>query len=170
MTLLFKQSVETNKEALCVKLGSDRGIMREVTMALLITCSFCPGEYVLFETAPQPRDMRACVHQYACMRACDACIDMHACAPVISRAFCRSTCAALRACACECTRMLHTDHVFLLSRRLRSLRNRAAAARHARMLALTCTHACLRLHAHAAARHARHCAHAHLRVYAHAAH
>jgi hypothetical protein len=26
------------------------------------------------------------------------------------------------------------------------------------------------LHAHAAARHARHCAHAHLRVYAHAAH
>ena len=99
MTLLFKQSVETNKEALCVKLGSDRGIMREVTMALLITCSFCPGEYVLFETAPQPRDMRACVHQYACMRACDACIDMHACAPVISRAFCRSTCAALRACA-----------------------------------------------------------------------
>ena len=58
MTLLFKQSVETNKEALCVKLGSDRGIMREVTMALLITCSFCPGEYVLFETAPQPRDMR----------------------------------------------------------------------------------------------------------------
>ncbi len=44
MTLVFKQSVETNKEALCVKLGSDRGIMREVTMALLITCSFCPGE------------------------------------------------------------------------------------------------------------------------------
>ena len=71
MTLLFKQSVETNKEALCVKLGSDRGIMREVTMALLITYSFCPGEYVLFETAPQPRDMRACVHRYACMRACD---------------------------------------------------------------------------------------------------
>ena len=108
MTLVFKQSVETNKEALCVKLGSDRGIMREVTMALLITFSFCPGEYVLFETAPRaPRDMRACVHRYACMRAC------------------------------ECTRMLRTDHVFLLSRRLRSLRNRAAAARHARMLALT---------------------------------
>ena len=141
MTLVFKQSVETNKEALCVKLGSDRGIMREVTMALLITCSFCPGEYVLFETAPRaPRDMRACVHRYACMRAC------------------------------ECTRMLRTDHVFLLSRRLRSLRNRAAAARHVRMLALTCTHARLRLHAHAAARHARHCAHAHLRVHAHAAH
>ena len=60
MTLVFKQSVETNKEALCVKLGSDRGIMREVTMALLITFSFCPGEYVLFETAPPPRDMRAC--------------------------------------------------------------------------------------------------------------
>ena len=105
MTLVFKQSVETNKEALCVKLGSDRGIMREVTMALLITCSFCPGEYVLFETAPRaPRDMRACVHRYACMRAC------------------------------ECTRMLRTDHVFLLSRRLRSLRNRAAAARRRRNL------------------------------------
>ncbi len=71
MTLLFEQSVETNKEALCVKLGSDRGIMREVTMALLITCSFCPGEYVLFETAPQPRDMRACVHRHARMRACE---------------------------------------------------------------------------------------------------
>ena len=141
MTLVFKQSVETNKEALCVKLGSDRGIMREVTMALLITCSFCPGEYVLFETAPRaPRDMRACVHRYACMRAC------------------------------ECTRMLRTDHVFLLSRRLRSLRNRAAAARHARMLALTCTHTHLLLHAHSAAQHARHCAHAHLRVHAHAAH
>ena len=141
MTLVFKQSVETNKEALCVKLGSDRGIMREVTMALLITWSFCPGEYVLFETAPRaPRDMRACVHRYACMRAC------------------------------ECTRMLRTDHVFLLSRRLRCLRNRAAAARHARMLASTCMHARLRLHAHAAARHAQHCAHAHLRVYAHAAH
>ena len=74
-------------------------------MALLITCSFCPGEYVLFETAPRaPRDMRACVHRYACMRAC------------------------------ECTRMLRTDHVFLLSRRLRSLRNRAAAARRRRNL------------------------------------
>jgi hypothetical protein len=34
MTLLFKQSGEMNKEALCVKLGSDRGIMQEVTMAL----------------------------------------------------------------------------------------------------------------------------------------
>ncbi len=30
MTLVFKQSVETNKEALCVKLGSDRGIMRDI--------------------------------------------------------------------------------------------------------------------------------------------
>ncbi len=89
MTLLFKQSVETNKEALCVKLESDRGIMLEVTMALLITCSFCPGEYVLF-------DMRACVHQHAHMRACD------------------------------CTRMLRTDHVFLLSRRVCSLRNMRA--------------------------------------------
>jgi hypothetical protein len=69
-------------------------------MALLITCSFCPGEYVLVETAPPPRDMRAC----DCTRM-----------PPL--------------CACECTRMLRTDHVFLLSRRLRSLRNRAAAAR-----------------------------------------
>ena len=74
MTLLFKQSVETNKEALCVKLGSDRGIMREVTMAPLITCFFCPGEtgeYVVFEIAPPPRDMRACVHRHARMCACD---------------------------------------------------------------------------------------------------
>ena len=177
MTLLLKQSGETNKEALCVKLGSDQGIIREVQagcvswlvdllgirwsgslfrgqvssivqhvvvhngfacyqrapivggdhpvvqkmMALpapvkdgitrmhpspartatarharmrscvctrtppldmracapasaraccaLITCSFCPGAYVLFETAPPPRYMRACVHRHARMRA-----------------------------------------------------------------------------------------------------
>ncbi len=161
MTRLFKQSVETNKEALSVKLGSDLGIMWEATMALLITCSFCPGENVLFETVPQPRDMRACVHRHACMRACD-------CTRILPSSC--IACMHMGACACECTRMLRTDHVFLLSRRLRSLRNRAAAARHARMLALTCTHARLRLHAHAAARHARHCAPAHLRVYAHAAH
>ena len=69
MTLVFKQSVETNKEALCVKLGSDRGIMREVTMALLITCSFGPGEYVLFETAPPgpARHARMCIS--ICMHA-----------------------------------------------------------------------------------------------------
>ncbi len=30
MTLLFKHSGETNKEALCVKLGSDHGKMREI--------------------------------------------------------------------------------------------------------------------------------------------
>jgi hypothetical protein len=36
--------------------------------------------------------------------------------------------------ACECTRMLRTDRVFLLSRRVRSLRNRAAAARRRRNL------------------------------------
>jgi hypothetical protein len=157
MTLLFKQSVEMNKEALCVKLGSDQGIMREVTMALLITCSFCPGEYVLFKTVPQPRDMRACVHRHACIRSCD-------CTHILPLDMRCIACMHMRACACECTCMLRTDHVFLLSRRLRSLRNRAAAARHARMLALTGTHARLRLHAHAAARHA------HLRVYAHAAH
>jgi hypothetical protein len=71
MTLLLKQSGETKKEALCVKLGSDLAIMQEVTMALLITCSFCPGEYVLFETALPSRDMRACVHPHALMRACE---------------------------------------------------------------------------------------------------
>ena len=94
MTLLFKQSVETNKEALCVKLGSDRGIMREVTMALLITCSFCPGEYVLFETVPQPRDMRACVHRHACMRACD-------CTRILPLDMRGIACMHMRACACE---------------------------------------------------------------------
>jgi hypothetical protein len=71
MTLLFKQSGKTNKEALCVKLGSDRGIILEVTMVLLITYSFCPGEYVLFETSPPPRDMRTCVYRHALMRACE---------------------------------------------------------------------------------------------------
>ena len=30
MTLLFKQSRETNKETLCVKLGDDQGIMRKI--------------------------------------------------------------------------------------------------------------------------------------------
>jgi hypothetical protein len=30
MTLLFKQSGETNKETLCVKLGDDQGIMRKI--------------------------------------------------------------------------------------------------------------------------------------------
>ncbi len=65
MTLVFKQSVETNKEALCVKLGSDRGSYNG-----------------------------------------------------------------------------SSDHVFLLSRRVRSLRNRAPGpARHARMRASICMHA-----------------------------
>ena len=123
MTLLFKQSVETNKEALCVKLGSDRGIMQEVTMALLITCSFYPGKYVLFETAPPPRDMRACLHCHARMRACD-CTRMP---PLDMRGIARMR-------TCECTRMLRTDRVFPLSRRVRSLRNRAAAARRRRNL------------------------------------
>ena len=90
----------------------------------------CPGEYVLFETVPQPRDMRACVHRHAFMRACD-------CTRILPLDMRGIACMHMRACACECTRMLRTDHVFLLSRRLRSLRNRAAAARHARMLALT---------------------------------
>ena len=30
MTLLFKQSSETNKETLCVKLEDDQGIMRKI--------------------------------------------------------------------------------------------------------------------------------------------
>ncbi len=40
-------------------------------MALLIMCSFCPGEYVLFETAQPPRDIRAWVHRHALMHACE---------------------------------------------------------------------------------------------------
>ncbi len=36
--------------------------------------------------------------------------------------------------ACDCTRMLRTDRVFLLSRQVRSLRNRAAAARRRNLL------------------------------------
>ncbi len=71
------------------------------------------------ETAPPPRDMRACVHQHARMRACE---NAHAAA------------RHARMCACECTRMLRTDHVFLLSRRVRSLRNSTAAARRRRNL------------------------------------
>ena len=114
MTLLFKQIGETNKKALCVKRGSDRGIMQEVTMALLITCSFCPGESVLFETAPPPRDMRTCVHRHARMRACNC-----------TRLPPRDMRGNARMRTCE----LRTDRVFLLFRRVRSLRNCAAAAR-----------------------------------------
>jgi hypothetical protein len=103
-------------------------------MALLITCSFVQAS--TFSSKPC-RSRATCAH---------ACIDMHSCAPAIALAFCRSTCAALRACTCAhapvsaracCALSMRTDHVFLLSRRLRSLRNRAAAARHAHMLALT---------------------------------
>jgi hypothetical protein len=133
-------------------------------MALLITCSFCPGEYVLFKTAPLPRDMRACVHHHELMRACECTrmppLDMRGIARIRACDCMRMPPLDMRACACECTCTLRTDHVFLLSRRLRSLRNRAAAARHARLL----------LHAHASARHARHCAHARLRLHAHAEH
>ena len=66
----------------------------------LITCSFCPGEYVLFETAPPPRDMRACVH--------GACVHGHA-----------------RMRACECTRMLPLDIMKTLPCKLLCLRDRA---------------------------------------------
>jgi hypothetical protein len=56
-----------------------------VALLRLIKCSFCPGEYVLFkfETAPPPRDMRACVHRHARMSSCDCTRmpprDMRAC-------------------------------------------------------------------------------------------
>ncbi len=57
------------------------------------------------------------------MRACD-CTRMP---PLDMRGIARMR-------ACECTRMLRTDRVILLSRRVRSLRNRAAAARRRRNL------------------------------------